>query len=199
MKAVLKVEKILGIQPIYRIEDLSMNLEWEHQEAKEAIGHRLVCTKSNRQTVWIFYFEDIYSVLKSIHYFSIEIVFHQFCTRPFPTSMQYCFCFISRDLTVTSSFFYNSCVVFWILKSKPPYFRVKNSPKTKFYNVRMLSWLISLRSRRPIYEFPVHFRSNFRWKNFEKFLLAKKNRLQISRGLLAGHFYVRLHLIGYKL
>ena len=171
MKALLKVEKIFGIEPIYRIEDLSMNLEWEHQEAKEAIGHRLVCTKSNRQTVWIFYFEDIYSVLKSIHYFSIEIVFHQFCTRPFPTSMQYCFCFISRDLTVTSSFFYNSCVVFWILKSKPPYFRVKNSLKTKFYKVRMLSWLISLRSGRPIYEFPVHFRSNFRWKKILKFFL----------------------------
>ena len=64
-------------------------------------------------------------------------------------------------------FYYKSCVIFWILKSKSP-FRGEELIKTKVYKVRLLSWLISLPSRRPIYEFPVHFRSNFRWKKIRK-------------------------------
>ena len=80
-------------------------------------------------------------------------------------------------------------------KIQTPFFGVKNSLKIKVYKVRMLSWLISLWLRRSIYEFPVHFRSNFRWKNFSIFLLAHKNRLQISGGLLGGPFYLLLHFI----
>ena len=58
----------------------------------------------------------------------------------------------------------------------------------------MLSWLTSLWSRRPIDEFAVHFRSNFRWKKFSKIVqLTQKNHLQISRGLYGNHFYLRLH------
>ena len=75
---------------------------------------------------------------------------------------------------------FNSCVVFFAIivassfKIQISLFGVKNSFKTKVYKVRMLSWLTSLRSRRPIYEFPVHFRSNFRWKKFRIFFYYLK-------------------------
>ena len=45
--------------------------------------------------VYILCFQNKYSVLKSIRYFLVEIVFRQFRTTLLPNSIQYCFCFIS--------------------------------------------------------------------------------------------------------
>ena len=59
--------------------------------------------------------------------------------------------------------------------------------------MRMLSWLICLRSPNQIYEFTAHFRSNFRRKKFSKhFLLAQKNRREVLGGLYGGRLNIWL-------
>ena len=67
----------------------------------------------------------------------------------------------------------------------------------KFGSMKILSNFIYVPPAKQIYEFPVHFRSNFRWNIcFSKFLLAQKNRFKFQ-AVFASHFFIRVHFLAY--